>query len=244
MARKVVTRAAKKHRERFWAEQAARHLGMVWTLGADREAPDFIVIEGDGQFGLEITELFAGSIGPDGSAAKARESRTQRSVNDLRQAYEAINNIPLIVKFVGNMEDDNLRTVVPALVAHDLPSKPIGYRFVHDTEIAHPLRAPLRVHVTRGLRPDWFSVNDRVGFVDRNPRHIVDAAIENKAKDLARYRATAGSDVRLLLVADRIMNSGKLLLGNSAGFDSFGFQAVYFLSYPEGTVILSDASKR
>lgn len=235
-----MTRTAKKEKERFWAEQAARHLSAAWTLDSDREAPDFVVTDGDAQFGLEVTELFVGHQGHGGSIAKARESLTQRSVNELRREYEAISSIPLVVKFVGNMEVDNLRTVVPALVAHDLPSKPIGYRFVHDTTVDHPLRAPLRVHVTKALRPDWFSINDRVGFVERNPYHLIAAAIEGKAKELARYQAAAGSDVRLLVVADRTMNSGKLLLRGDTPFDLHGFSAVYFLSYPEGVITLRD----
>jgi hypothetical protein len=234
---------AKKQRERLFAERAAQHLGAAWILGDDREAPDFVVTEGDMRFGLEITELFMGPQGPDGAAAKIKESLTQQSLNNLRRAYESIADVPLTVKFVGNMEDDNLRTVVPALLARDLVSKPIGYRFVHDTSIAYPLRAPLRVHVTKGLRPDWFSVNDRVGYVQRNPHHIIAVAIESKAKDLARYEVAAGSDVRLLLVADRIRNSGKLVLEGETLFDLHGFRAVYFLSYPEGVIVLRHAGE-
>jgi hypothetical protein len=233
-----VTRPEKKQQERFWAEQVARHLGTVWALDSEREAPDFVVTEGDVQFGLEVTELFKGQQGPNGSIEKTRESRTQRSVNGLAREYEAIADVPLTVKFVGNMEEDNLKTVVPVLVAHDLSSKPIGYRFIHDTETAHPLRAPLRVHVTRGLRSEWFCINDRVGFVDRNPRNIIATAIERKAKDLVHYRAAAGNDVRLLLVADRIMNSGKLMLRDEMRFCLHGFEVVYFLSHPEGAVVL------
>lgn len=238
-----MTHAGKKQRERFWAEQAARHLGAAWLFGNDREIPDFLVTEGDVQFGLEVTELFKGLQGPYGSTARREESLIQRSLNDLRRVYESFVDIPLTVKFVGNMEDDNLGTVVPALIAHDLASKPIGYSFVHDTSTAHPHRTPLRVHVTKGFRPDWYSINDRVGFVERNPRHILAAAIESKAKNLACYQAAAGSDVRLLLVADRINNSGKLMLADNTAFDLCGFRAVYFLSYPEGVVTLCDASR-
>jgi hypothetical protein len=84
-------------------------------------------------------------------------------------------------------------------------------------------------------------VNDRVGFVDRNPRKIIAAKIEKKAKELTRYRHAAGSDVRLLFVADRLQNSGKLMLEEQPAFDFHGFQAVYFFPYPESVVILDDA---
>ena len=41
------------------------------------------------------------------------------------------------------------------------------------------------MHVTKGLRADWYSVNDRVGwFVDRNPHAIIAACIAEKAADV------------------------------------------------------------
>lgn len=138
------------------------------------------------------------------------------------------------------MEADNLATVVPALVTQALASKPAGYHFVHDTTIAHPSRARLRVHITKALRPNWYSVNDRVGFVDRNPHGIIADAITKKANELTRYTEAAGSDVRLLLVADRVSNSGKLMLDEGAQFDLHGFKAVYLFPCPENVIVLRD----
>jgi hypothetical protein len=237
-----MTRDLQKRRERFFAEEAARSLGKAWDLGSDREHPDFVVTESRLQFGLEVTELFMGPQGRSGSTFKAKESITQRSLNAMQRQYESVTNVPLIVRFVGNMDSDNLATVIPALMAHDLQSKPIGYRFVHDTTVVHPTRARLRVHITKGLRADWCSVNDRVGFVDRNPYGTIAAAIGNKAKELTRYRA-ASDDIRLLLVADRMNNSGKLMLEKRRQFDFHGFSSVYFFPYPEAVIILQNASE-
>ena len=237
-----MTKSVQKKRERFFAEEAARLLGKAWDLGTDREHPDFVVTEGSERFGLEITQIFVGPQGSNGSSLKAAETKTQRIVNELKRQYETIENAPLIVKFVGNMEADNMATVIPALLAQDLPSKSVCYRFVHDTTIAHPTRARLRVHVTKGLRPNWFSVNDQAGPVDRRPHGIIAAAIANKATDLPRYEDAAGRDVRLLLVADRISNSGKLTLEENAQFDLHGFRAVYLFPYPENVMVLTRAA--
>lgn len=164
-------------------------------------------------------------------------------MDKLQRQYEAIENVPLIVKFVGNMEADNMATVIPSLLAHGLPSKPVCYRFVHDTTIAHPTRARLRVHVTKGHRPNWFSLNHRAGFVDCNPHAIIAARIAEKAADLPRYKEAAGcADIRLLLVADRISNSGKLTLDEKAQFDLHGFGEVYLFPYPENVIVLARAA--
>jgi hypothetical protein len=239
-----LTRPSQKNRERFYAEQAARLLGKMWDLGDDdRENPDFVVTEGGEKFGLEVTEVFIGPQDDAGSALKASESKTQRAVNALQREYESKANVPLIVKFVGQMDADNLATVVPALVAHDLPSKPTCYYFVHDTTVEHPARTRLRVHVTKALRPDWYSVNDRAGFVDCNPHDIIAAEIAKKGANLPRYKEAVGSDVRLLLVANRISNSGKLLLNEGERFDLYGFSVAYLFPYPEDVVILDSAGR-
>jgi hypothetical protein len=100
----------------------------------------------------------------------------------------------------------------------------------------------LRAHVTKGFRPNWYSVNDRVGFVDRNPNAIIKAAIAKKAQELAIYQKVAGADVRLLLVADRIHNSGKLIVdGTESNFNLHGFSAVYFFPHPENAISLHHA---
>jgi hypothetical protein len=237
-----LTRPIKKKKERIFVEEAARLLGKPWILGADQEHPDFIVTDGKRQFGLEVCEIFIGPQDHSGSAMKKKESSVQRCINALQREYEANVDVPLIVKFVGNAEAmgaENLATVVPALVAQDLPSKPTGYRFVYDTSLVCPMRSKLRVHVTKALRPDWYSVNYRVGFVDRNPKDIIAIAIEKKAKELKRYKETAGLDIRLLLVADAIHNSGKLRLRDPGAFDLHGFQAVYLFTYPESMVKLA-----
>lgn len=235
-----MTRALQKRRERIFVEEAARLLDKPWDLGDDREHPDFIVSDGGHRLGLEVTQIFVGPHDDAGSSLKAAESMTQGTLRALQREYEAIENIPLVAKFVGNTDVSNLATVIPALLAEDLQTRPVAYRFVHDTTVANPDRARLRVHITKAFRPDWYSVNDRAGFVNRNPHETIDKAIIKKAAQLPRYIQTAGSDVRLLLVADRIHNSGKLTLDGGAEFDLRGFSAVYLFPYPENVIILKN----
>jgi hypothetical protein len=73
--------ALKKKRERFFAEEAAKLMSKGWSLSPDREHPDFLVIEGAQQFGLEVSEIFTGRQDRAGSAMKEKESKTQRAVD-------------------------------------------------------------------------------------------------------------------------------------------------------------------
>jgi hypothetical protein len=221
-----MTLPLKKNRERFFVDAAAKLMGKTWTIGPDREHPDFLVTEGAQQFGLEVCEIFTGQQRRAGSAMKEMESHGQRAVDAPRREYEAISNIPLIVKLVGDVCAENLALVVPALVAEGLASKPVAYQAKIDLNTG--IRAGLRV---------WFSMKDRVGFVDLDPMQRIAAEIKKKSEKLPQYRQDVGSDIRLLIVADHINNSGKLMVEEQAPLDMMGFQAVYFFPYPESVIV-------
>jgi hypothetical protein len=228
-----MTRQSQKLRERFFAEQAARSLGKSWiVLPEERENPDFIVADGEQRFGLEVAAVFIGEQDETGSTMKKNESEVQKTINALRAQYEASAQAKLNVKFVGKIEPETLANVVPALIALDLDSKPIRFQTVLDEKLG------LRVHVTKGFRSDWYSVNDRVGWVNRSPEQIIAGAIRAKGDKLARYKSSVGEDIRLLLVADAIQNSGKLRLAPESRFDLLGFCEVYFYLYPEQAIVL------
>lgn len=234
-----MTRLLQKEGERFFVERAAELLGKRWRLGPDREHPDFIVTEGAQQFGLEVFEIFTGQQNDAGSHMKRKESETQRAVNAFRRKYESKDNIALIVKFVGDMCDENMAEVLPNLDAINLSTKPFGH---HDIIKLDEGKAKLRVHITRALQANWFCVDVRVGWEDCDPIDRIAKEIEKKSKKLPRYKECTGlDDIRLLIVANRIMNSGKLLLEERATLDLQGFQAVYFFSYPEPVTIFDCA---
>lgn len=230
-----MSRSMKKERERGLAQTAAERLGATWNLGVDCEHPDFIVTEGAQQFGLEVSEIFTGRQGRDGSAMREEEAKTQRNIDDLRRQYEASTNTPLTVRLLGNMCAENIASIVPALIAEELSTKPIGHRVI--VEAGNGLRA----HVTRTLHANWVSMSHRVGWVDRDPIQRIVAAIQKKSRKLPRYIETAGPDIRLLIVADRRYNSGKLMLEEQAALELQGFQRVYFFSYPESIIVFDGA---
>tara|TARA_R110000782_G_scaffold211342_1_gene299269 strand:+ start:2008 stop:2709 length:702 start_codon:yes stop_codon:yes gene_type:complete len=231
-----MTRSPQKVAERFIAEEAAKALRKEWCLGPDRENPDFIVTEGGKQFGLEIVEIFTGPQDGHGSHRKRAESETQKVVNALRTEYEEKDDTPLFVKFVGDMCRENLEAVIPTLRELNLSARLPGdqERFVVDKG-----PAKLSVYVTRGIHnADWYCVNDRVGGVDQNPAERITEAINSKAGRLPRYRECAGlDDIRLLIVANRRMNSGKLRLEERPELDLRGFDVVYFYSFPENVTV-------
>jgi mRNA-degrading endonuclease RelE of RelBE toxin-antitoxin system len=229
-----VTRRAQKDRERFFVEQAARSLGGSWSIVGDSETPDFVVESGGAHFGLEVQDIFKGPQTSAGASIKRGESIRHQIIDSMRTEYERLTGCILDVKFVGRVSAGNRTEAIRKLVEAGFPSLQVGQKLIIE------LSDGLRVHATKAYRPNWFSVNDRVGFVDLNPGHIIRAAIVAKAKKLERYKAQAGSDIRLLLIANRIQNSGKLLLEGDARFRLHGFRVVYFYPYPDAVIVLQE----
>jgi len=226
-----MARVRAKAQERIYSEAAARLLGKTWHIGPDQENPDFIVTESGNSFGLEVTSIFTGPQGRDGSAMKAVESTTDVAIQSARRQYEETYQTTLSVHLVGDLSD--LDVLVPRLAEADFASRPISERCW--VEVSERLRAWTR----RSTRPDWRYIGHEVGWVDRNPVRQIEAAISAKAGSLQRYTVNAGADVRLLIVADRYFNSGKMMLEGRVAVDPLGFSAVYFVSYPESVTELS-----
>ena len=97
-----------KHEERFYVERTAEMLNLSWTVGEDRESPDFIISAGDWQFGLEVSELFIGRVERKGSDRKAKESNHQETIDRYREIYVAEKDIPLCVRILGPVNDETM----------------------------------------------------------------------------------------------------------------------------------------
>ena len=220
-----------KWEERFYVERAAEMLKVEWVVGEDRESPDFIIIEGGCQFGLEVSELFLGREGRKGAAKKAGESFHQEAIEHYRKIYEGERDIPLCVRILGNVNDETMDELLVCLLRHDFEAMSLG-----DQIVIQP-KDHFKAYATKGLRNWWFRVDDRVGMVNTDPMPIIEDRVARKSENLRRYQEAAGEDVRLLLVANRIVNSGKLKLVENTPIDTRGFRGVYFLSYPESVTI-------
>jgi len=78
-------------------------------------------------------------------------------------------------------------------------------------------------------------MSDRTGWVDnKRSKNIIQKAIKEKSEKINKYQSEAKlNDIRLLIVANRRYDSGKLELKNDDFRpDLHGFRSVYFFPYP------------
>ena len=244
-----MTRVAQKNHERQFAAAAARLMDRSWFLIARREhggGPDFLVEDGRSGFGLEVVELFAGRLTERGSIEKKRQSRTHKLIESIRAQYERIHpDIRLYVKFLGPLTESDTASILDTLTA----MQPVCTPFPHTEErLIRRATGDLKLFVRRLPddwprdrlhRPDWFSVSDTVGFVLEDIDRVREA-IRKKSERLPLYRRniarelkltdSKNADVRLLIVADRMWNHGRIRLPVDPCIDPCGFKCRVFLS--------------
>ena len=203
------------------AFQASLKLGEEWKL-EPRESPDFLVKTANGCFGLEVTQCQVGPRRRKGSRMREAESARQHWLNGVRADYEAQGGAPLNCKYWGDITDEAREILVDTLVAGNFAGPVQMMRLGSGGDA--------RLLAFETPHTHWEMPGDRAGETSRDGSYL-QRVIDEKAGKLEKYRE-ACADVRLLVVADQIYNSGRLLLEPGFQPDLRGFDAVYFFAYP------------
>lgn len=211
-----------KRRERFYATEAAVRLGENWIL-SDRESPDFLVDDGGQIFGLEVTDCHIGTKSKGGSKLRSAESSNEKWLNGIREEFGSHTAAEIHLRYLGKATATSRRSLLDALQASNFEETP-------DFERVHKRIEGGQFWAFKCPYPSWVFMEDRVGWVSTDASYL-QREIDAKANNLDRYREACAS-VRLLVVADRIFNSGKLEIASDFEPQLRGFEAVYFFPYP------------
>lgn len=227
---RTMIRRRQKIEERLFAERTIALLGESWTIQEpdnEIEWPDLLIKTAIGSFGLEIRKLYADEVSK-GSLKRAGESRRARLLKQAAALYYEGGAPPAQVQFYGQPDDpitlaNDLATMIPSMQVWE------GRKVSYDSQRwMHVYRLP----VEYGEYSRWHIVSDSVGWVGVIDISVVQRAIQEKSTRLTRYKRHL-DDVRLLLVCDRTMNSGKQIFGNLSGIENAGFNYIYLLSFPD-----------
>jgi hypothetical protein len=218
-------RQSTKSFEQGSAIQVSHKLGEKWEL-TPRESPDFLVITANGCFGLEVTQCQIGLRRRKSSRMREAESARQHWLNEVRADYEAKGGPSLNCKYWGDTTEEARSILIEALLTNDFTGA------VETMKLGSDGGARLLAFETPNTH--WEMPVDRAGEISQDGSYL-QRVIDEKAGKLEKYRE-ACADVRLLVVADQLYNSGRLLLEPDFRPNLCGFDAVYFFAYPR-TVI-------
>lgn len=216
--------------EIMYAKKTGELLNELWKVEPSPDEiswPDLIVTTELGKFGLEVRELYLDESS-NGSGKKAIENNNMKNINNLANAYYKTTHSSIKAGFWGDIgrHDQLLNALIRGVEQlSEFEQKRLE---PYNGCVIHIRRLPDQ----RGEYKIWNYVSDKVGWVSKIDQKVIEMAIVEKAKNLPKY-AKKISDVRLLLVSDRIFNSGKARIANDIICDACGFNKVYYLSFPE-----------
>ncbi|MEW5949152.1 MAG: hypothetical protein AB1711_07040 [Thermodesulfobacteriota bacterium] len=216
--------------EIIYAKKTGELLDELWEVEPSPDEvswPDLIVTTKLGKFGLEVRELYLDESSK-GSAKKAIENNNMKNINKLANAYYKTTYYPIKADFLGDIgrHDQILNTLIRGVEQlSEFEQKRLE---PYNGCVIYIQRLPDQL----GEYKRWNYVSDKVGWVSKIDQKVIEMAVVEKAKNLPKYSKKI-SDVRLLLVSDRIFNSGKARIANDIICDAHGFYKVYYLSYPE-----------
>ena len=222
---------ADKDRERMYAETAARLLGYEWQLVEIPEPVDFEVRTPEARFGLEIRQVFADAETPFGSPAKRKENENQKISATLANLYISQGGRPATVKLLGNLCSVSKETLIRETIAHCPTEAGDRRRFQLEGLTVHLSALP------HGHEPrtKWDYVNDRVGWLRDATNEELQHAIDHKIDRLPLYKQKYDR-IELLLIADRMFNSGRMRVADKLEVSNPWFDAIYLLSYPDSAM--------
>ncbi len=225
----------KRQRERLYLEAFLGQIG--WhhhRIAWGPDPPDFLLETGDEIIAVEMTQLYKDE-GLRGSPVKAAEGERAKFLRQLASEYYAQGGRPLLVKaMVPGIPDPR---AVAALAARLHECRPT---VAWDTTEFEAKVGGLE-HARFYLRalPDeqarysrWECITDAVGWVRPLSVELIAERIQEKAEKLQEY-LKAADRVMLLLVADRLLNSGKLEFApTGTRLPTCGFSEVHLLMFP------------
>ena len=208
-------------------------MGVRWLITeADPPAPDFIVTSSDGDFGLEVTHAHIdASYDRSGSPLRRIEAANRRWLSKILEEFEKQSDSVLELKFLGTKTPKNRDFITRVLREENFDLKPVGHRVEAKADGAS-------VWAMKAFISNGTFLTDSVGWVGQDPAPFM-LAVESKVANLTQYRY-AVSDVRLLVVANRRMNSGKVAAVEAKSVPLCGFDRVYLFSVPSMLVEISE----
>ncbi len=237
-----MTRARQKKMEMFYATCLAEKASENWLIKpsvSEEDWPDLLVECDQGQFGLEVRDVFKDEKVGKGSRLKRNENENSKLLKKLADYYYRISEIPLSVRLVGNFRESDIEYIANMMkeeinLAEDMQT------------IRYECRPLNTFYITRLPKKFesyniWRNVSDSTSWVSQLSMGIINDAIAAKAEKLVKYRKNI-CDVRLLLVLDGLKSSGMIRIPNVEGLSGLGFEKVYLFAYPDEFRVIEHAS--
>lgn len=227
-----MTRISQKNFEKKIAEFLSQKLNLNWKISIPKnetEWPDILIEDKFGKFGLEVREYYTDE-GKKGSQQKRVESDNHSIIKEIKTKYFQKNSFVINVDFVGKLNVNLASKILNKLdsLSLDIWDKIETSIQNKETRLSmYVLRIPDKFHANA----QWRCVNDHIGFIDSSPVSKINHVIQEKAKNLSKYKKHLNR-VSLLLFINSAYASGMLKLNENDSIQTCGFENVYIIHNP------------
>ena len=227
-----MTRERQKQYEILYAESLVKDMGYGWTVEVppnEDDWPDLLIKTSNDIFGLEVRNIYVDE-NRRGSIEKRDESFRQKLLSDLAVKYYAKKKDPILLNIRGPIDKDSVDKVLDYLLSTDLQE---WRRITHDI-IVKGKRTRLFLERLPGSFVNysrWVYMDDNIGWVQRIKDEDIENIVKEKSANISKYKKNV-KNVSLLIVSNRIKNSGKLHLEKSRNINTYGFKNVFFYMHP------------
>lgn len=235
-----MTRERQKQYEILYAESLANAMGYAWKVEVppdEENWPDLLIKTSNDIFGLEVGNIYVDK-NRKGSVEREDESFRQKLLNELSGKYYAKKNAPIRLDIRGLFDKDSIDKILDYLLSTEFQERCI---IEHDI-IIKGKKTRLFVEKMPSSKEfvnynNWKYMNDSIGWVERIRDEVVENIAKEKSLKIYKHKKNI-KNISLLIVANRIKNSGKIQLKKSGNINTYGFKKVYFYMYPLPEVIV------
>jgi len=227
---------ASKQIERLYLNSFLKSVGWEYSKiepGEPGESPDFIIYSTHRTFGIEVTQIFKDKP-RKGSRKKAIESGRNRFLKKLAQEYYDQGGRPILLKvWMYTLPDQSDTERLLHRLHESVPPEPWDHAKVcfeaGNNKVAEFFITRLPDSTGRYAR--WTCMNNTIGWVRNLDCQLLEQTIRKKSEKLEKYRRKV-SEVILLIVIDRMNESGMLQWPAQGMCNSHGFKSVYLHIFP------------
>lgn len=232
-----MTREIQKQTEILYAENLSKDMGYDWIVEVppnEDDWPDLLIKTAHDKFGLEVRDMYVDES-RKGSIEKRDESFRRDLLSELSVKYYAEKNVPILLNIRGPFNKDSVDKILEYLLTTEFQE---WITIEHDI-IINSKKTTLfieRLPSSFGDYSYWKCMDDSFGWVERITEDKIEMIIKEKSLNIDKYKKNV-SNVSLLIVSNRIYNSGKLLLEKSRKVNTYGFGKVFFYMHPLETIV-------
>lgn len=233
-----MTREKQKQSEALYAANLSKDMSYGWIVDVpfnEDDWPDLMITtSSNDKFGLEVRDMYVDDSSK-GSIEKGNESFRHKLLKKLSVEYYAKRGVPILLDIRGPFYNESVGKILDYLLSVKLQE---WVHTEHDI-IIHNKKTRLfieRLPSDFGQYCYWKCMDDNIGWVERITEDKIEKIVKEKSIHIDKYRKNV-SNVSLLIVANRIYNSGKMLLEKSREINTCGFDKVYFYMHPIKVVV-------